>query len=512
MLRWTVRLDGGPRRVNHAAVAIGDKIYSFGGYCTGEDYDTTRPIDVHVLDTITYRWSIVQVCLDDLWQRRMPYQRYGHTCVAWDDKAFVWGGRNDQDGACNFLFQFDPSTKEWSRPAVSGGLPGARDGHSACVLKDAMYIFGGYEEELDRFSNEIHEFNFLTNIWTLIEVTGHPASWRDFHSASPLRDRYMVVFGGRSDYGAPFHTNHEFYCKKVHIFDTTTRRWRQAIVEGEGPQGRRSHSAFVHKDVIHFFGGYNGNEDRHFADLWELRMKPDSSLSPDFTWKKLYPRGGFPAKMLTPTRLGNHISNHVGNHVDHLDNDNEDDADQDMVEQFNEAIIGQAVNQVADPGNLVPNPPGDDGLPVQADNQEVPQQPSNPVAPPLHQPANPVAPPLHQPANPVAPPLHQPAIQLPSSVIRAPCARRRQCCCVVKDTVILFGGTSPAPQHVQEPEFNLMDHSDLYVLDFYPSLKTLCLIAVVDNHLDESLLPRELQWELISMTTNSNISRPLTNG
>ena len=47
------RLEGGPRRVNHAAVAIGDKIYSFGGYCTGEDYETTRPIDVHVLDTIT---------------------------------------------------------------------------------------------------------------------------------------------------------------------------------------------------------------------------------------------------------------------------------------------------------------------------------------------------------------------------------------------------------------------------------------------------------------------------
>ena len=47
------RLEGGPRRVNHAAVAIGDKIYSFGGYCTGEDYETTRPIDVHVFDTIT---------------------------------------------------------------------------------------------------------------------------------------------------------------------------------------------------------------------------------------------------------------------------------------------------------------------------------------------------------------------------------------------------------------------------------------------------------------------------
>lgn len=51
MLRWTVELEGGPKRVNHAAVAIGDRIYSFGGYCTGVNYETTTPMDVHVLDT-----------------------------------------------------------------------------------------------------------------------------------------------------------------------------------------------------------------------------------------------------------------------------------------------------------------------------------------------------------------------------------------------------------------------------------------------------------------------------
>lgn len=49
-MRWTVHLEGGPRRVNHAAVAVGDLIYSFGGYCTGENYALWRPIDVHVLD------------------------------------------------------------------------------------------------------------------------------------------------------------------------------------------------------------------------------------------------------------------------------------------------------------------------------------------------------------------------------------------------------------------------------------------------------------------------------
>lgn len=50
-MSWIVSLEGGPRRVNHAAVAIGDKIYSFGGFETGENYEIHRPIDVHVLNS-----------------------------------------------------------------------------------------------------------------------------------------------------------------------------------------------------------------------------------------------------------------------------------------------------------------------------------------------------------------------------------------------------------------------------------------------------------------------------
>ena len=39
----------------------------------------------------------------------VPYQRYGHTAVNFIDSAYIWGGRNDNDGACNILFAFDMS-------------------------------------------------------------------------------------------------------------------------------------------------------------------------------------------------------------------------------------------------------------------------------------------------------------------------------------------------------------------------------------------------------------------
>ena len=51
-IRWTQEVDGGLRRVNHAAVAIRNRfIFSFGGYCTGEEYNQIVKIDVHVFDT-----------------------------------------------------------------------------------------------------------------------------------------------------------------------------------------------------------------------------------------------------------------------------------------------------------------------------------------------------------------------------------------------------------------------------------------------------------------------------
>lgn len=50
MAAWTIHLDSGPKRVNHAAVCVNGMIYSFGGYCTGENYAVRRDIDIHRYD------------------------------------------------------------------------------------------------------------------------------------------------------------------------------------------------------------------------------------------------------------------------------------------------------------------------------------------------------------------------------------------------------------------------------------------------------------------------------
>lgn len=270
MQRWTVHLEGGPRRVNHAAVAVEDTIYSFGGYCTGEDYDTTRPMDVHILYTVSLRWKLLPMVSEhDPEYDNIPYQRYGHSAVAFEDRAYIWGGRNDSDGACNTLFQYDTDRKKWSVIATKGTRPGARDGHSACVIDKKMYIYGGYEEEQDRFSDDVHTYSFETNMWEFVHTKGVPAQWRDFHTAIGI-GTVMYVFGGRSDIGGAMFTNNEMYCSKLQTFNTVTRTWHEPVTTGKVPTGRRSHSVFVYENCMYIFGGYNGVRGMHFKDIYKF--------------------------------------------------------------------------------------------------------------------------------------------------------------------------------------------------------------------------------------------------
>lgn len=384
---WTVHLEGGPRRVNHAAVVVTDKIYSFGGYCTGENYHKRRPMDIHILNTANFRWCALPLPRhnDPQWSC-VPYQRYGHTAVAYGDKIFVWGGRNDE-AACNILFCFDTSSLQWSCPQVSGMIPGARDGHSACIIDHCMYVFGGFEEEIDRFSQDVHALDLRTMKWRYVIAQGEPPSYRDFHSATTLGHR-MYIFGGRGDLNGPYHSQEEVYCSDIMYLDTFTGRWHRPVTSGNVPMGRRSHSAFVYQDYLYIFGGYNGLCDEHFNDLYRFSA------------------------------------------------------------ERNEWCIVQTHG-------------------------------------------------------------------------RPPSKRRRQSCLVVGDKVFLFGGTSPFPGHhpcyLQELDdghaegldTKLMDHNDMHILDFAPSLRTLCMLVVIQYRLDQLWLPEDIKMELHAMTTNNSISRSL---
>jgi len=268
---WTAHIKGGPKRVNHAAAAVGDYIFMFGGYCTGDtlSYKEKHPIDTHILNTNTLQWYQLKTLinqpedLDDT-----PYHRYGHTAVSYGTDIFLWGGRNDES-ACNRLFRFDTVALKWSCPRVSGCVPCPRDGHSACIIRDHMYIFGGFEEQFDRYSQEVYALDLKNMHWSFISTSGTPPVYRDFHSATALGNN-MYIYGGRSDQEGSDHIERDYYPNDIMYLDTLKMEWHKPDLKGYKPVGRRSHSAFVYQDELFIFGGYNATINHHFNDLYRF--------------------------------------------------------------------------------------------------------------------------------------------------------------------------------------------------------------------------------------------------
>ncbi|CAF1406085.1 unnamed protein product [Rotaria sp. Silwood1] len=270
---WIQCIENGPSRVNHAAGALDNYIYSFGGYSHKEDYTQVTPIDIHIFNIHTLKWYLLsKPQRNDSQYNVTPFSRYGHTIVIYKRKFYLWGGRNDHPVACNRLFCFDPRSRQWSIVSIVGDfVPTPRDGHSACVINDRMYIFGGFEDHSQQFSNDLFYFDFNKSSWHY----RHPKigdvipQQRDFHSATNL-DGQMYVFGGRFDHIGPQQTTQNIYDDRLYSFNPEYNSWSLITAKGEIPCGRRSHSAFVHDGKLYIFGGYNNVIGSHFNDLYEF--------------------------------------------------------------------------------------------------------------------------------------------------------------------------------------------------------------------------------------------------
>lgn len=277
-IAWLSSVEGGPRRVNHAAAPIGHRIYLFGGYCSTAQETTNggagnlkeRPIDIFSLNTRNLRWSKVRVennNEDGFYPTEQPYMRYGHAVVSYHNYIYLWGGRNDVQGSCNKMWRFSGHDHSWKLIQTAGDEPSGRDGHSMTRWKDKIVIFAGYDSDIESYSNETHFFDIPTSTWTRVICTGTPARWRDFHTAAEI-DSKLYIFGGRADIFGQVQSNQDFYCNKLKYLDMVTLCWHEVPNPTDDPPGRRSHASFVFKDKMFIFGGFNAREAKHYNDMW----------------------------------------------------------------------------------------------------------------------------------------------------------------------------------------------------------------------------------------------------
>ncbi|GAV80141.1 Kelch_3 domain-containing protein/Kelch_4 domain-containing protein [Cephalotus follicularis] len=159
-------------RESHTATLVGDdKMVIFGGSGEGEANCLN---DLHVLDLKTMRWTSPEVKGD------IPVPRDSHSAVAIGNKLFVYGGDcgDRYNGDADVL---DMDTFTWSRLAVQGSTPGVRAGHAAVNIGMKVYVIGGVGD--NHYYNDVWILDVTTCLWAQLDIRGQQPQGRFSHTA-----------------------------------------------------------------------------------------------------------------------------------------------------------------------------------------------------------------------------------------------------------------------------------------------------------------------------------------
>ncbi|CAK9150910.1 unnamed protein product [Ilex paraguariensis] len=180
-------------RESHTATLVGNEILViFGGSGEGE---ANYLNDLHFLDLNTMRWTSPEVKGD------IPAPRDSHSAVAMGNKLFVYGG-DCGDRYQGDVDMFDMDTLTWSRLAVHGPSPGVRAGHAAVsfgsqasliVVSYQVYVIGGVGDK--RYYNDVWDLDISTCSWKHLEIHGQPPQGRFSHTAIVIGSD-IVIYGG----------------------------------------------------------------------------------------------------------------------------------------------------------------------------------------------------------------------------------------------------------------------------------------------------------------------------
>jgi N-acetylneuraminic acid mutarotase len=242
----------------HAIAVYGENLFLTGGYGAQGKF-----VEILVFEPECATWIRPVVA------GQIPEQRYSHSCEVIGPKLFLFGGCSVSDERYfNDLSVLDINQKipistvenaqevlMWHTIQPVGEVPSPRAAHSATVVGEQIYFFGGNDGI--RLFNDLHVFDSLNKAWKRLETSGEIPSPRAGHTATLVGERSIFVYGGGTIAGP---TNDLF------ILDIVSLVWVRPFCKGTAPRPRISHSAAVlMQDQLIIFGG--GTMNRVFDDL-----------------------------------------------------------------------------------------------------------------------------------------------------------------------------------------------------------------------------------------------------
>lgn len=211
--KWTAVPTSGDaprRRYEHAATYLGGRMYIIGGNSNGRLLSDTAFLDIRTLT-----WQRVDAAAGSSEGAALPSSSApssaseppppppttlppiaGHVAVAWKTSIIVAGGHT-KDGRSTFeVYSLDVNTGAWTQLQPSGAKPSSRGGHTATLIGDRLWVFGG-EDRSRRALGDVHCLDLAQMAWASPKTTGAVPAPRTGHTAA-AHGEFLFVFGGGS--------------------------------------------------------------------------------------------------------------------------------------------------------------------------------------------------------------------------------------------------------------------------------------------------------------------------
>lgn len=146
---------------------------------------------------------------------RLP--KVGHTSVSYKRDIYLFGGVNPKGQYSNHIFCHEKRSLLWTEKRGVGVVPRGRVNHSAVIVNDKMYIYGGHRQ-LEVF-DDLFSFNFLMSRWEKVgfERTQGPGPVF-LHSSVYIPTMHSIFI-----VGGIHQREHNIYLG--HLFDIKNKVW-----------------------------------------------------------------------------------------------------------------------------------------------------------------------------------------------------------------------------------------------------------------------------------------------
>ena len=278
LLNWTGEIKtpgaGPSARSRHTCTAVKHFLVVVGGL-----NHRTRYNDVWVFDTKAKVWTELLCEAKDV-EDGVPSPRAHHTATLVGDQLFVFGGYGGHGKSCDDLFVLDfgtalddkpPDVKiapSWSKPVLKGKGPTPRFDHSMTWFPNKLAILGGRDNMT--MHGDVHHLDLTTFTW-LEEGKDKPRNY----SSEIANHKFM---------GIESVPNHKLFCltgKKgpneflnhVDVMDCGSAVWTTPSAIGEPPVAREDCAVTYDPKTckILMFGGW---ANRWLGDTWQLNVSP----------------------------------------------------------------------------------------------------------------------------------------------------------------------------------------------------------------------------------------------